>query len=154
MLSNKDVVERVMLKFSLNALDEKINNFVENVTKVARQSNFSNPEYAYWMCNDFSVGVFKLGKDMGIPVELWSGKITFQHSIKEMSKGDIEGHTYLKIGSVFYDFTARQADPKAKFPLVGKEPLYPKSKKQNRLDASDEFWYEKLKDNFSEKPLP
>ena len=141
---SKVTARYVVLGFTAKVND--IGDFVATVTTVAKNAKFENPENAYWMCGEFSNSVAKIGRDFGVPIELWAGDLLYKQSIKAINKGTVvPDHMYLKIGDAFYDFTARQADPKSTFPKVGNKPLYPNSHKINRdPELRDDFWYEKL----------
>jgi hypothetical protein len=85
-----------------------------------------------------------MGRGFKLPVEEWSCGIVFKHNIKESKKGEKVGHSYLKIGDRFYDFTARQADPDCPFPVVRTTPYPGSTRSTKEPELRDDFWYQKL----------
>lgn len=132
------------------------NEFIDLVSDVADDLNFDDPGMAYWQCTDFSAGVFQAADMLGLKCEIWSTVIKFKHSIKEVEEGDEIGHTFLKIGNKFCDFTARQGDPESEFPLITGTVPYPKSKRNRVLEKSyrdhgtDNFYLQKIWDAVNE----
>jgi GNAT superfamily N-acetyltransferase/ADP-ribose pyrophosphatase YjhB (NUDIX family) len=131
--------------------------FISAIDEVADEYHFAFPENAYWQCTDFSKAIFEFGQWAGIPVEMWSAQVKFQQDLKEVNAGDVVGHTFVKIDGTYYDWTARQANPHAKFPEKSKSPLYQNAKRMTFTDAGDPagwtFWFnlltEKLKESQS-----
>ena len=120
--------------------------FLNAVLSVAKSSNFENPKCAFWQCTEFSFAVASMAQELGLKVEVVSVWAEFQHSINEVSKGDVEGHTLLKIGDDYYDYTIRQIDPNQEFPFISRDlPSY--FKKPSVLDvysADDSYYTERL----------
>lgn len=116
--------------------DMSEHDFIDLVTDVADDFEFDRPEMAYWQCTDFSVAVWEAANLLGLAAELWHAPVRYKHNLKEVKRGEEVGHTFLKIGNKFYDFTARQADPAAEFPLITGKAPYPKSKHATELEKS------------------
>jgi oligoribonuclease (3'-5' exoribonuclease)/GNAT superfamily N-acetyltransferase len=132
----------------MSAASNPIDEFLNTVKEVAAESGFAFPDKAYWQCSDFSNAVVYMAQSMGLPIKLWSSKVTLRSDIGELNQGEEIGHTLVKIKDTFYDFTARQFDPDLDFPHVfKKDPQYKELKQIQSPEAlgdGSEFYYRKL----------
>lgn len=147
---NYKVLQGIEEKLNLN-----VNQFVSAVSDVAKSLGFEKPGKAYFQCDAFSQAVRAVGESLGLPVKLYRADVQFRKTEGEIKQHEWIGHIFLKIGNMFYDFTARQFDPKSEFPLMMKT-LDARYKNANAVpermvgvDDDSAFYVQKLEKAFS-----
>jgi len=137
-----------------DSYDIEMKDLLNIIIQVAKEEKLYLPTRSYFECNNFSTAVVILAKELGFDAELYSAPIRFEKDIGEIKKGDIEGHTYFRLGSHYYDFTISQFGIDNKAYVIRTSP-YPKSKKTNDQADPDgyTFWYDKIKDKLSKNKV-
>lgn len=149
--------EQIVEVKTRNGKELSLDQFISIVTQVAVKFGFNNPKKAYWQCNDFSQAVLAIGRYLGLPgMRLYGAMVQFRKPEGEIRQNQWVRHVFLKIGNMFYDWTARQFMPKSEFPYVTKsldaDYRMPNSLPDSHIVLDDEsvFYYDKLHSAFWE----
>ena len=119
--------------------------FISVIADIAKEAKLHIPRNSYWECNNFSTAVVMLAKELGLDAELLSVPMTFDQDIGEHTKGEMEKHTYFRLGNTYYDFTLSQFGRSKAFAIRSRP--YPKTTTNPSKADYDgyHFWYKKIK---------
>ena len=119
--------------------------------KAADEYGFDDKDMAFWQCNLFSQAVARVARYLGYGgIEPVIVDAKWQTNSGDVQLGQVFNHVLLKWGDIYVDFTIRQIDEEADFPLVTKKlPRYLMRPKSLRIEQNhgDEVYVKAILDN-------